>query len=195
MAAPRQPNDHYPTPGKLAWAITQRLGQLVPAVVGVVEPSAGTGGFIRASRHVWPGAEIIGVDVDPAMQQPMLDAGADFAIIADWLDVAAYGLVPGVLVLGNPPFGQARPHIEASIRALCTGDHAAYLLRMGFMGSRKRVDFWKRYPARYLVPLVPRPNFLRGKKGKSGDNSEYGVFVWQKGYHGPTEVLETLVWD
>jgi len=193
MATERAVNDFYPTQPELALAITELVAGLLPLPIGlVIEPSAGTGAFIRAAKQVWPHVPACGVDIDPAMVPHLRAAGADDIYVGDWVEAMnTYTLEPGTLILGNPPFGLAQEHITAGNRALAKGDFQAMLLRMSFLGSRQRVEFWQEFPARYLIPLVPRPKFI---VGKSGDNSEYGVFVWQSGYTGTTELLPTLVW-
>lgn len=192
MAKKRVKNDFYPTPVELAFKITELVASLIDRPIKlVIEPSAGTGAFIRAAKKVWPDVPAAGVDINPEMKQHLYAAGADGVHIGDWCEAVSLGLAPGTLILGNPPFSLAQKHIAASNLALTKGDFNAMLLRMSFMGSRERVPFWSQFPARYLIPLVPRPKFI---PGKSGDNAEYGVFIWQAGYTGTTELLPVLVW-
>ena len=192
MATERAVNDFYPTQPELALAITKLVASLIPMPGIVIEPSAGTEAFIKAAKQVWPTIPACGVDVDSAMQQPILAAGADGVYIGDWVEaMASHTLEPGTLILGNPPFSLAELHIRAGIDALPKDDFNVALLRMSFLGSQERVPFWAANPARYIIPLVPRPKFI---PGKSGDNSEYAVFMWQKGFKGTTQLLPTLVW-
>lgn len=198
----RQPNEFYPTDPDLALAITQRVVEILKGkpITGIVEPSAGTGSFIHAAKKVWSGRPTIAVDIDPRMEPFLRTAGADTVLIGDWIDMTAFGFIPGVLALGNPPFSLAQRHIVAGFTAPMPLTYQAMLLRMSFMGSHERVDFWNQYPARYGFTLVPRPNFQKGQRDpetgklKGGDNSEYATYIWEYGYQGPTEWLAPLVW-
>lgn len=196
----RQSNDFYPTDSDLALAITSRVAMLVPPPTGLVEPSAGTGTFIRAARQVWPTTQIVGVDIDPRMRPFMQAAGADHVLTGNWVDIAQMGFIPGVLGLGNPPFSVAQAHIEAGMGGPQPLTYMAMLLRMSFMGSHERVPFWDRFPAKFAFTLVPRPNFMKGMvdpetgKKKTGDNSEYAVYVWKAGHQDETLWLQPLVW-
>lgn len=195
----RQSNDFYPTDPTLALKITERVAELILTPDGVIEPSAGTGVFIQAAKKVWPGVPVVGVDIEPRMLPFMQQAGADQAIIDDWTNVTQQGFVPGITGIGNLPFSLAEAHVRAAMGGPQPLEHLAVLLRMSFMGSQERVPFWREFPLRYLIPIVPRPNFMQGMVGedgkkKGGDNSEYAVFVWKAGFKGVADLLPTLVW-
>jgi hypothetical protein len=48
------------------------------------------------------------------------------------------------------------------------------LLRLGFLESKKRREFWRRHPLTQLYPLIERPSFT----GSGTDATAYGWFVW-----------------
>ena len=76
------------------------------------------------------------------------------------------------LIFTNPPFSIAQEFIEHSLpRAKCV----VMLLRINFLGSKKRYDFWKKHPLDALYVLSKRPSFT----GKGTDATEYAWFVWQ----------------
>jgi hypothetical protein len=188
--------DAYLTPYPLALAICVRLRDdwgLNPSVV--VEPSAGRGAFVRAAREVWPGARIIAIDVDERSRGPCLRAGASSFIRASWPKVAR--LLAGyrggsLLIVGNPPYRQAQRHIDAAREQLIPGDALAFLLRLNFLGSTGRADWWRE--ARdfaHLDPIAPRPSF---RDGKGSDATEYAAFGWRPERRGPAGVGKPLVW-
>ena len=77
------------------------------------------------------------------------------------------------LIFTNPPFSIAQEFIEHSLEhAKCV----VMLLRINFLGSKKRYDFWKKNPASAMYVLTKRPSFT----GKGTDATEYAWFVWQK---------------
>jgi hypothetical protein len=77
------------------------------------------------------------------------------------------------LILTNPPYSIAQEFIEHALpRAQCT----IMLLRINFLGSVKRYDFWKNNRPDSLIVLSNRPSFT----GSGTDSTEYAWFVWQE---------------
>jgi hypothetical protein len=77
------------------------------------------------------------------------------------------------VIFTNPPFSFAMNFIE---KCLPLADHVVMLLRLGFLGSARRADFFRQHPPDvYLLP--DRPSFL--KSGKT-DNSYYAWCVWRQ---------------
>jgi hypothetical protein len=232
-AALRAPLDLYVTPDALAEAICARLVREGVAPRSVVEPSAGHGAFVRASRAAWPQARVVAVDVDTSLVATLKGAGAHTVVTADWVthapalaepegcslcrgqggfggafpdvkcpDCDGTGKVPGPrLFVGNPPFRQAAEHIEAALSVMHPGDVLALVLRLGFMASTSRLDFWTRHPVSELAAIVPRPRFSLSARGtKDGiprlrdDACDYALMVWRAGDQGPARITEHLVW-
>jgi len=77
------------------------------------------------------------------------------------------------LIFTNPPFSIAQEFVEHSIdRADCV----VMLLRINFLGSKKRYQFWQKNKPDAIYVLSTRPSFT----GKGTDATEYAWFVWQK---------------
>lgn len=199
-AANRIPQDGCQTPAPLARAICQRLFQTLAPPGLIVEPSAGTGAFVDAAKATWPNAPILAVEIESRYRAALQRAGAagGNVIVGDWVAVAP-GLfqhvqaraIPPRLVLGNPPYRKAQAHIEAALDWLRPGDHLAFLLRVNFLGSKKRVAFWERPGLLWMATITPRPSFTRG----GTDGTEYGVFVWRQGFRGEPRIAPTLTWE
>lgn len=195
----RQPHENYPTPPEVALAITQRVAQFVGEVPFVVEPSAGSGAFIRAARTVFPKAVITAVDIRPTAGL-CLAAGADGFYCDDWLNYLRIegGLSPGTLVIGNPPFrceghgaagDLATMHVLATLDSLAAGSWLAFLLPLSYFGGQHRaLRVWARRDLRAWFQLPRRPSFIGGGTA----NAEYAVFIWQAGFKGNAENLEPL---
>lgn len=84
------------------------------------------------------------------------------------------GLAPswaGEHVLMNPPFALAKEFVE---KAITEAETAIVLLRLAYLGSKRRAIFWQAHPPSGLVVLAPRPSFMGGKT----DSADYGWFVW-----------------
>lgn len=209
-ARPRNDGDAYYTPDALAQAITDALRDrldLTPQLV--VEPSAGDGAFAWAARATW-GYDTRLLAVDPApgprllamRDAPKLAGAGGFTIReSTWEDVTD-GIEPGAIILGNPPYNlpgdgrgdaptTAERHVTLALDRLPPGGHVAFLLRLSFLSGGGRTErLHSRHPLRALWPVTPRPSFTGG----GTDGSEYGVFVWCKGWTGLQDV-RPLVWD
>lgn len=200
---PRNARDAYYTPDPLALAICARVAELMAddPPGEVIEPSAGRGAFVRAARATWPAANVIAVELEPAIGE-LQGAGATSVIAADWLgSVWKFATNRGRarrLVLGNPPWGklgdiqsQAEAHVFASLSTLGAGDVLAFLLRLSFLGGVRRARALYSQPGlRALIPIAPRPSFTNG----GNDMAEYAAFVWQAGFRGPAEIGLPIFW-
>lgn len=164
--------DFYPTP---PWCV-HRLLDAEPSLLDVndaLEPTCGNGAVVEACV-AWAGSRLAatnwtGVELRRnAVREPTvfthLYEGADFRT---WVPPRRYGLA-----IGNPPFALAEPIVRKCL------DHAAVvamLLRVGFLGSDERVDFFRSVGAKPALRILPdRPSF----DGIGTDASTYAWFVW-----------------
>ena len=187
----RRANDAYYTPDSLAQACVGLLAdeadevERAGASSWVCEPSVGRGAFARAARAAWPLARIVGVDVDPGASCE----GLDGLVCADWLDCK--GARKFNVILGNPPYGQAQEHVEHALSRLQPWGWAAFLLRLAFLESAKRSDFWQRGELFSVHVLASRPSFT--EDGRT-DGAAYGWFMWMKGWDGSAVVHPCWDW-
>jgi len=97
---------------------------------------------------------------------------------------------PYDLVVGNPPYGRA---LEFVRRGIELGRCVVYLLRLGFMASGDRAEFFSRHPPAAVWVVAHRPSFTADGQC---DSSDYGWFCWRRGadqcrlYWLPTVPLE-----
>jgi hypothetical protein len=114
---PKSPHDaaygDFQTPPALATAVCELLARrgLVPATVA--EPTCGTGSFLLAAVHAFPGATLWAQDIDPGHVRTAKAALARIGHrtrirVGDvfrtaWTDLLARWQPP-ILVLGNPPW-------------------------------------------------------------------------------------------
>lgn len=185
------------TPPELALEICDRIDRMIDFVptMGprILEPSAGDGAFVRAARATWPAADIWAAEIREECKAVLRAAGATVVDNCDLLTIS--GFVATDLIIGNPPFAVAEQHIRHLLDNMKEGAHLAFLLRLGFYESKERLDFWETYPEKYFIPIVPRPGFKLNGEGKQGTDSQaYGLFIWQKGWTGPSTRLPHLVW-
>ncbi len=78
-------------------------------------------------------------------------------------------------VIGNPPFSLAADHIRIALSLLAVGGTLAFVLRLNFLGSTKRVQLLTEHPPDAVYTLEPRPSFTGG----GNDSTEYALFVWR----------------
>lgn len=92
-------------------------------------------------------------------------------------DVKFARLVFGLIVM-NPPYSLALPFVAAALEVVRSqAGTVAALLRLGFLASRKRRDWWQSHPADVYV-LSERPSFTGD--GRT-DATDYAWFVWREG--------------
>ena len=76
-------------------------------------------------------------------------------------------------VITNPPYSLAQEFVT---KALDEYQFVAMLLRLNFLGSRKRRDWWQTRLPTSLIVISKRPSFT----GKGTDATEYAWFVWDR---------------
>lgn len=202
----KEPYDNYPTPTRLAKAcikyIKEKLFQDFNGLL--IEPSAGSGAFVREMRAAWPDAAgLWAIEIRPEHGN-LLAAGANSVVQADWVQWArwmgannhfqSFEHLP-ILLCGNPPFSQAQAHLEETFKVFKAGTQVAFLLRFSFFGGKERNQtFWLKDGGKflkYVIPIAPRPSFVKG----TSDNSEYAIFIWQVGWNGPATILSPILWE
>lgn len=77
-------------------------------------------------------------------------------------------------VITNPPYSMAQEFVE---KALEDADVVIMLLRLGFLESMKRWEWWQDNPIDHLIVLSKRPSFTEDNKT---DGSGYAWFVWDR---------------
>lgn len=171
----REGDDFYPTP---AWCTHRLLDRLSLPDGSWLEPCAGDGAIIRVLQERKPAAHITAIEIREECG-PQLTALMDprNVYITNLLDVPIRSTEPIFDVgFSNPPFNQAQ-EIVTHTRKLCR--ITVMLLRINFLGSDKRVPFFRDWmPDLYILPN--RPSFT----GKGTDSIEYAWFVWDRAYAG-----------
>ena len=173
--------DGFFTPDTLAMTIVARATGDFGAHGPALEPSAGGGAFVRAMAQEPSIGHVTAVDLEPATD--LRAAGAGTVHVGDFLDYHPERAFR--LIAGNPPFRDAQRHVEHALSLLVNRGALVFLLRLAFLESLSRVEFWRRHHAslRYVDVMHKRPSFTGG----GTDSCAYGVFSFQNGYDGPTE--------
>lgn len=154
--AERLQDDWYATPEWTTRAVLRVLGDVPPH--RILEPMAGEGAIVRVLRHHWPASEIFAIELHPQRAITCRSAGANRIVCRDFLSMRDPGRFD--LTLTNPAFSLAQPTIE---RCLEISREVVMLLRLSFLESKERVDFWRQHPADVFV-LPKRPSFAVSAK-------------------------------
>ena len=91
------------------------------------------------------------------------------------MDMSIYQ--PPNIIITNPPFSHAIRFIEKALENVCDNGYVIMLLRLNFLGSVSRFDFFKKYMPKYIYVHHKRISFTDDKRT---DSIEYAHFVWHK---------------
>lgn len=178
--------DRYYTPD---WLVKQCVDLVLPVVCiqppkTILEPSAGTGRFVRALRARYEKATIAACDLMPPNENPWPEA--DESLFGDYLGLE---LAPNSfdLTIGNPPF---TPALEMIQHALTHSRRLVFLLRQGFLSTAKRAEFFRKHRPTYVFIVANRPAFdvppevlldpeYEWTEGQ-GDSADYCFACWDQ---------------
>ncbi len=152
--AKRHEADFYATPEPAFEPLLPFL-QLMPG--DIWEPACGDGRLINWMRNA-------GITA----------GGTDLARGVNFLDSE----MPHGCIITNPPFSLA---LEFCDHAIKRAPNVFMLLRLNFLASRKRRDWWNTHKPDALFVLSERPSFT--DNGKT-DATDYAWFYWGKIHKG-----------
>jgi len=184
--AARRPHEFYPTPPDALAALEPWIPDLYRGG-RVVEPAAGDGAVVAwVAQHCEP-EDLVAVDIEMthARRAALIEAGATSTIRGDWMDPELD--LRARLLITNPPYSRAQDFIDWSLRRCEVGGAVVMLLRLGFLASLKRRQWWGGVPLARVGVLSRRPRFVNG----SSDSADYGWFMWRPRHTGPIS-LEIL---
>jgi hypothetical protein len=153
--ATRIESDYYPTPLSSFYPLVPYLDKSLLHW----EPACGDRRLINAMAEF--GIYALGIDIEP--QDSMYDS-VDF--------LSATTKLTKYCVITNPPFTLAKEFIEQAFKL--EAFEIFYLLRLNFLGSKGRKEFWLKHEPQALFVLSSRPSFT----GKGTDACEYAWFYW-----------------
>lgn len=155
-----RPNELYPTPAPVVDAL---LDQLVMRPSDLfLEPCRGLGAIYNK------------IDLP--------EYHKSYAEISEGLDYLATEFVEQDVIITNPPFSLTVEFLTKSLSELAPDGTLAYLQRVNFLGSKRRVPFWAEVGFPNKTPIiVPRPRFVGG----GSDSCEYSWFIYDRGNRFP----------
>lgn len=147
--ANRSIQDFYPTPKSAIHVILERIK--LDQVTSSCEPCRGDDAIFK-----------------------FLPGNRSWAELSKGIDYLSCPMLFVELIMTNPPFSLALEFLEKS---LTHGLTIVYLLRLNFLGTKKRKPFFQKNPPTHLYILSQRPSFT----GHGTDATEYAWFVWDRG--------------
>ncbi len=82
-------------------------------------------------------------------------------------------------IITNPPYNIALDFVKKSVQQ--AEGKTAMLLRLNFLESQKRYEFFKEYPPARIYVFSNRIAFYEGKVSKGSGAIAYAWYVWEKG--------------
>jgi hypothetical protein len=177
IGGPSREFDTYYTPLGLAEEMCMAFEAVNGGAPGtVLEPSAGEGVFPYAATELgwwgscWDCVEIR--DQSPPFFPPCPDG--EYGFDPSWINntnFLTFNAGRYDLCIGNPPFTLAQEFVE---KALSCSTQVMFLLRLGFLASKKRGKLFAEHPPANIWVLESRPSFT----GKGTDSADYCVVHW-----------------
>ena len=96
---------------------------------------------------------------------------------------------PFDIVITNPPFNIAQHIIEKSLSVVKEWGYVIMLLRLNYIGSKSREEFWKRNKPYAIYAHNKRMSFTADW---GTDSIEYGHFIWRRWYNPDTATFKIL---
>lgn len=93
------------------------------------------------------------------------------------------------VIITNPPFNLALEFINKALINVRTGGYVIMLLRLNFLESKIRKDFFNQYMPQWIFVHHKRISFT---ENKGTDSVAYAHFVWQKGYYPEFAKLKVI---
>jgi hypothetical protein len=106
-----------------------------------------------------------------------------YGLDADGTDIIISGvsfmqdLTRRPVIVTNPPYSLAD---EFCRHAISVATEVFLLLRLNFLGSQRRKEWWTHHEPSALFVLSKRPSFVNGKT----DSTEYAWFYWGARWKG-----------
>jgi hypothetical protein len=160
--------DFYPTPISV---IQTFLSHFKIKDGTILEPCAGNGNFIKAIREFGYDNYIVANELRQEEKLRLYNSGANEIHTYNFLEnkISEYPKT----IITNPPYSLAEEFIKKCKEQFPNAE-IIMLLRLAFLESKKRYEFWQQYPVNKLYILSQRPSFT----GKGTDATAYAWFVW-----------------
>lgn len=105
----------------------------------------------------------------------------------DFLDPETYHKDEFDHVITNPPYSKAQEFVERALEV--AKSHVAMLLRIQFLESVKRYEFFKLNPPKWVFVFSSRiAMYPEGEENRGGGTQCFAWFVWEKYCYAHTQI-------
>lgn len=94
---------------------------------------------------------------------------------------------PNYTILTNPPFKNSLLFVKKAINLIQDGEYAVFFLKIQFLESKARYEFFKENPPKYVLIHSSRVRCYKNndiEKFSKGNIACYCWYIWEKGYKG-----------
>ena len=136
----------------------------------ILDPSAGSGNFAKAIKSMGYTNPITSIEIRREEYETLKQFGGVFIEdFLNWHPDKEYKTI-----ITNPPYSIALDFLKKSFEIAGATTEIIMLLRLAFLESKKRFNFWQHHPVNRLYVLSRRPSFTEG----GTDATAYAWFVW-----------------
>jgi len=165
----RRVDDAYMTPPSCVHAIWPKLAPFDTCL----DPCAGEGAILKTLQGLALSPVYYGFEINESRAKACADIGIGCrhvdALETNWTSIPGTGIAD--LIITNPPYTLAMEFLEKALAS--NAKQVCFLLRLNFLGSQRRAQFWKTHSCDVYV-LPKRPSFT----GKGTDACEYAFFLF-----------------
>jgi|TARA_B100000282_G_scaffold285452_1_gene250979 hypothetical protein len=98
---------------------------------------------------------------------------------------------PKTNIITNPPYKIGQKFIEKALTLIDPGYKAAFLMRIQFLESKGRHEFFQKHPPKFVYIHSSRIKIFKNNDQEKYSDAQplcYAWFVWEKGFKGETTV-------
>jgi SAM-dependent methyltransferase len=123
-------------------------------------------------------SEVVAVDTQPLKENSAISIFIDYQnknYLSEFATEKNFDVI-----CGNPPFSQAEKFVRRSLHILKPDGVLCFILRVGFLESKDRIQFYndrRNMPGEVLV-MQQRPSFYKESGIGPTDGTAYAYFLW-----------------
>ena len=176
----REDEDFYATPTMAVQKLINAFGSELSRDKCILDPCVGKGHILKPFRDA--GYTVEGTDL--IERNDLWDSSIVYPGEHDFLKRSEP--IKDSNIVTNPPYKICLDFAKKGMELLDNGLYMCMLLKIQFLETKARYEFFKQYPPKYIYVFVNRIGCIPG--GETDENKSsaicYAWYIWQKGYAG-----------